>query len=63
MQDMESTLQYVADVEQFAKLRQLVEAIKEVQVLLKDTEEFVIKYCSRSELGTLITLIAPVSEG
>jgi hypothetical protein len=59
---MESTLQYVADVEQFARLRQLVEAIKEVRVLLKETEEFVIKYCSRGELGMFFTPIVPVSE-
>ena len=59
---MERTFQYVADVEQFAKLRQLVEAIKDVKVLLKDTEEFVIKYCSRDELGRLITLIVPILE-
>jgi hypothetical protein len=59
---MEGAFQYVADVEQFARLRQLVEAIKDVKVLLKDTEEFVIKYCSRGELGMPITLIVPVSE-
>ena len=57
---MESTLQYVADVEQL--LRQLVEAIKDVKVLLKETEEFVVKYCSRGELGMFFTLIIPVSE-
>ena len=50
---MECTFQYVADVEQFARLRQLVEAIKEVKVLVKDTEIFIVKYCSRGEIGKL----------
>ena len=51
---MESMLQYVADVEQFAKLPKLVEAIREVAQLVKDTNDFVVKYCSQSELGMLV---------
>jgi hypothetical protein len=51
---MESMLQYVADVEQFAKLPKLVEAIGEVAQLVEDTQDFVVKYCSQSELGTMI---------
>jgi hypothetical protein len=51
---MESMLQYVADVEQFAKLPKLVEAIREVAQLVKDTKDFVVKYCSQSELGMLV---------
>jgi hypothetical protein len=51
---MESMLQYVADVEQFAKLPKLVEAIGEVAQLVKDTKDFVVKYCSQSELGMII---------
>jgi len=47
-------LQYVADVEQFAKLPKLVEAIGEVARLVEDTKEFVVKYCSQSELGMII---------
>jgi hypothetical protein len=47
-------LQYVADVEQFAKLPKLVEAIREVAQLVKDTKDFVVKYCSQSELGMLV---------
>jgi hypothetical protein len=55
---MESTLQYVADVEQFARLAKLVEAIEEVRTLVKKTETFVIKYCSRGELGNVLSLHA-----
>ncbi len=51
---MESMLQYVADVEQFAKLPKLVEAIREVAQLVKDTKDFIVKYCSQSELGMLV---------
>jgi hypothetical protein len=51
---MESMLQYVADVEQFAKLPKLVEAIGEVAQLVNDTKDFVVKYCSQGELGMLI---------
>jgi hypothetical protein len=51
---MESMLQYVADVEQFAKLPKLLEAIEEVAQLVKDTKEFVFKYCSQGELGMSI---------
>jgi hypothetical protein len=50
VEDMESMLQYVADVEQFAKLPKLVEAIGEVSQLVNDTKEFVVKYCSQGEL-------------
>jgi hypothetical protein len=51
---MESMLQYVADVEQFAKLPKLMEAIEQVAELVKDTKGFVVKYCSQSELGMSI---------
>ena len=59
---MESTIQYVADVEQFARLAKLVEAIEEVKILVKKTEEFVVNYCSRNELGALVTLSLPSME-
>jgi hypothetical protein len=62
VQDIESTLQYLADVEQFARLAKLVEAIEEVKVLVKKTEEFVVKYCSRGELGALVTSSLPFME-
>jgi hypothetical protein len=52
---MQSILQYVADVEQFAKLDKLVEAIEEVRVLVNKTEEFISKYYSRGELGVPVT--------
>jgi len=62
VEEMESTIQYVADVEQFAKLAKLVEAIEEVKILVKKTEEFVVYYCSRNELGALVTLSLPSME-
>jgi len=62
VEDMESTIQYVADVEQFARLAKLVEAIEEVKILVKKTEEFVVNYCSRNELGALVTLSLPSME-
>jgi hypothetical protein len=54
VEDMESILQYVADVEQFANLPKLVEAIRYVAQLVKDTKGFVTKYFSRNELGILV---------
>ena len=59
---MESTIQYLADVEQFARLAKLVEAIGDVKILVKKTEEFVVDYCSRNELGALVTLSLPFME-
>ena len=59
---MESMLQYVADVEQFAKLTKLVEAIEQVAELVKDTKGFVVKYCSQSELGMSIISSFPSPE-
>jgi hypothetical protein len=55
-EDMARTLDYVQDVEQFARIRQFVETIKEVQTLLGDAQNFIIKHCSHNELGTLALL-------
>jgi hypothetical protein len=49
---MARTLGYVQDVEQFARIRQFVEAIKEVQLLLGDAQNLIIKHCSHNETGT-----------
>jgi hypothetical protein len=51
---MESMLQYVADVEQFARLAKLEEAIEEVKLSVKKTERFITKYCARGELGVSV---------
>jgi hypothetical protein len=48
---MACTIDYVVDVEQFARPVQLVEAIKELKALVKETEDFIRKYCIRDELG------------
>jgi hypothetical protein len=56
---MESMLQYVADVEQFARLAKLEEAIEEVKVLVTKTESFITKYCARGELG--VSVISPLA--
>ena len=48
---MARTIDYVADVEQFARLVQLVKAIEELKVLVEETEVFIRKYCNRDELG------------
>jgi hypothetical protein len=56
---MESMLQCVADVEQFAKRPKLVQAIGGIAQLVKDTEEFVVKYCLQSELGMPIVISSP----
>lgn len=53
---MESMLQYVADVEQFAKLPKLMEAIGEVAQLVNDTKDFIVKYYSQGELCMFIIL-------
>ena len=49
---MACTLGYVQDVEQFARIRQFVETIKEVQLLLMDAQNLIIKHCSHNETGT-----------
>jgi NACHT domain len=48
---MARTIDYVADVEQFARLVQLVKAIEELKVLVEETEVFIREYCNRDELG------------
>jgi hypothetical protein len=48
---MACTIDYVVDVEQFARLVQLVEAIEDLKALVEETEAFIRKYCIRGELG------------
>jgi hypothetical protein len=50
-EDMARTLEYVQDVEQFARITQFVETLKELQLLLADTQNFIINYSSQSETG------------
>jgi hypothetical protein len=48
---MACTIDYVVDVEQFARLVQLMEAIEELKTLVEETEAFIRKYCIRDELS------------
>lgn len=45
-QDMACTLGYVEDVEQFTRLGQLKLAIRDVQPLIEDTSNFIVKFTS-----------------
>ena len=51
VENMARTIAYVEDVEQFARLEELKEAIKNVRPLVEETTNFVLKYSSTSELG------------
>jgi hypothetical protein len=53
---MACTIDYVVDVERFARLVSLVEAIEELKALVRETEDFIRKYCIRDESG-----MSPVS--
>ena len=44
--DMASTLGYIEDVEQFARLGQLKQAIKDVKPLMEDTTNFIVRFTS-----------------
>jgi hypothetical protein len=44
--DMARTLGYIQDVEQFAQLGQLKQAIKEVKPLMEDTTNFIVEFTS-----------------
>ena len=43
---MASTLGYIEDVEQFARLGQLKQAIKDVKPLMEDTTNFIVGFTS-----------------
>jgi hypothetical protein len=51
IESIASTLGYVQDVEQFARLRELKRAIKDMEPLVEDTTKFIEGYASRGELG------------
>ena len=51
VENMACTIAYVEDVEQFARLEELKEAIKNVRPLVEETTNFVLKYSSTGELG------------
>jgi hypothetical protein len=55
---MACTLGYIKDVQQFARLRQLKQAIKEVQPLMEDTTNFIIEFTSDGE-GVSVFLCTP----
>jgi len=48
---MAHTIDYVVDVEQFARPVQLVEAIEDLKALVEETQGFIREYCIRDELG------------
>jgi hypothetical protein len=48
---MASMLDCIADVGQFAKLTQLTTAIEDLQSIITDTTNFIIKYTSHGESG------------
>ena len=50
VENMACTIAYMEDVEQFARLEELKEAIKNVQPLVEETTNFVLKYSSTGEL-------------
>lgn len=47
--DMACAIGYIEDVEQFARLGQLKQAIKEVQPLMVDTTNFMVEFTSDGE--------------
>ena len=51
VENMARTIAYVEDIEQFARLEELKEAIKNVRPLVEETTNFVLKYASAGELG------------
>jgi hypothetical protein len=53
---MASTLGYIEDVEQFARLPQLKKAIEEVRPLIEKTMNIVLKSNSRRETGECLQL-------
>ena len=44
--DMACAIEYIDDVEQFARLGQLKQAIKDVQPLMEDTTNFIVEFTS-----------------
>ena len=54
VENMACTIAYVEDVEQFARLVELKEALKNIRPLVEETTNFVLKYSSTGELGTFV---------
>jgi hypothetical protein len=54
--NMASTLSYIEDVEQFARLPQLKKAIEEVWPLMEETTNIVLKYTSRGGAGMCVII-------
>ena len=48
---MARTLDYIEDVEQFARINQLKKAIEEVRPLLEDTTNFILAVINRTGAG------------
>jgi hypothetical protein len=46
--DIASTITYIEDVEQFARISQLKKAMEEIHPLIEDTTNFILRYTSRS---------------
>jgi hypothetical protein len=50
-ENMACVLTYVVDVEQFAELAQLKNAIEEIRPLVEDTTNFIVEISSRGKIG------------
>lgn len=56
---MALTIGYVEDMDQFARLPQLVKAMKEVEILVKETKDFVQEHNSHADLSNISSCEGP----